>query len=262
MTTRLTDLLKNRRWEKHSFPFPYVYAQDVFEQHLYTRLEYEYNNILSRGLSDKPAWGVFSRNMGEYDAYGAGFDKTSTALATFMSPEWHDMMASIFGIRGTGYINVGLHHHLVGSKNGFIHNDFNPVWFAVSGEGRIRTPNHALCSYKNGFGPLKAHEKIQVVRGVVMLYYIANGEWYPGDGGETGFFRGYDAKITEPVRTIPPYDNSIVMYECTPKSFHSFLSNKKKPRNCVIMWIHRPIEEAIELYGGDKLERWKDDEKE
>jgi hypothetical protein len=254
----LVKILQNRRWERHDRPFPYVYAQGVFTQDFYRSLEAEFNAMLDKGLSEKPAMGRFSRSMPGYDAYGVGFNEELTGnMRVFISPEWHDVMGNLFGVKGTGYINCGAHHHKVGSANGYIHNDFNPVWFPRTGQGRLRHPGHGVCSYKTGAGTLADDQKIEVVRAVVMIYYLANGPWFPGDGGETGFFAGPQGPIDKPVCKIPPFDNSIIMYECTPNSYHSFLRNNRHPRNSIIMWIHRSLEEAVEKWSAEQLERWK-----
>lgn len=256
---RLIDFIKNRRWERHSDPFNYVYAQGVFFDDFYKKLEDEFRAIADRGLDEKPTvQPKFSRSMSGYDAYGAGMNETTTGEMTlFLSPEWHDMMAALFNVRGTGYINAGMHYHTVGSESGFIHNDLNPVWFpTIEGSGRIRHANHGICSYKTGAGPLGPDQKIEVVRGVVMIFYLNNGDWREGYGGETGFYTDHLAPVTEWVKKIPPYDNSLIMYECTPHTWHTFLTNTKKPRSSIIMWIHRPLEEAQELFGDKNLERW------
>lgn len=255
----LKKLLNNRRWERYDYPFPYVYANNVFKKSVYEGIEAEYREVLNRGLAETVAPGMLCRNMPGYDAYGTGMTADTTGdLAVFTSWEWHDMMAALFNVRATNYINAGFHHHKVGSDSGFIHSDLNPVWFPLGGEGRIRFPGHGTCAYKNGDGPLKPDEKIEVVRAVVMIYYLANDPWNPGDGGETGFYMKPWVDVDkEAARKIPPFNNSLVMYECTEKSWHSFITNHKSPRNSVIMWIHRSMEDALERWKPDQLERWK-----
>jgi hypothetical protein len=263
MIVALPEILQNRRWERHNYPFDYVYAQGVFTEEFYRSIETEYNAFLDKGLLNNGGGGdqQFCRNMPGYDAYGMGlsFDNTPGNLGLFVSPQWHDIMNTLFGLKGTGYINAGFHHHSIGSKDGFIHNDFNPVWFPRFAKSvkRIRLCDHNICSYKNGSGPLQDHEKIEVVRSVVMIYYLANPDWFPGDGGETGFYTGPNMRVRDAVKKIPPLNNSLVMYECTPNSYHTFIKNKKSARNSIIMWAHRSMEEAAEKFDINKLERWE-----
>lgn len=260
-TYPLISVLGNRRWERHEYPFPHLYAQGVFNYPFYKTMVEAFQSIRDKGLHEVSKRGMLARNIAGYDAYGTALAKDMGPLSVFLEPEWHDMQAALFGVRGTGYVNGGIHYHTPGSLSGAIHTDLNPVWFSAEGsegESRIITSaDSPLCDYKNGAGPLADHQKINVVRGVVMLFYLSNGNWFEGDGGETGLYTGYKADISRPVKKIPPYDNSLIMYECTPKSFHSFISNKK-PRASIIMWVHRPYEEAVEAFGTKHFEYWKD----
>ena len=131
------------------------------------------------------------------------------------------------------------------------------MWFPRSADRRIRIPNNDLCSYTRGAGPLKDHEKIQVVRGAVVLFFLLNDDWRPGDGGALGVFPSAGSSIAEPAFEVPPLNNSLIAFECTPRSFHAFLTNRRLPRTSIIMWIHRTMEEAIERFGADQLEQWK-----
>lgn len=266
----LKSMLNNVEWERYKYPFPYVYATDVFTPQVYEKLDTQFKTFIANGLSEggSAAQPVLSRTMKGYDAYGLSLDRDNAGpFSVFLSTEWHDMLNNLFDIKGTGYINCGLHYHLEGSKTGWIHRDLNPVWFYTKGEGRIRCPNHVLCNYKNGHGPIPDNEKIQVVRGVVMLYYLNNDGWKPGDGGETGFFiENHPRRDWKPyglpslsIRKVPPINNSIVIYECNTKSYHTFLSNVRNTRSCLIMWTHRSMEDAQEAFRWpDDFEMWND----
>src|SRR4051812_4031211 len=117
----LRDVLQNRRWERHHYPFPYLYAQNVFVDNFYKQLEAEFNELLARGLHDvlkalplTEKEFCSARQGGSrtgYDAYGAGIQPdTVGAMSVFKGREWHDMMASLFGVTATGYILAGMHH--------------------------------------------------------------------------------------------------------------------------------------------------------
>ena len=254
----LSDILANREWLWRTWPFPHVVARSVFSADFHEALSEQFRGILDRGLSDTIDGGRFSRSMAGYDAYGIGFDpSTPGALATFMSPEWRDMMCGLFGIGATPYVFAGAHHHAIGSANGFVHNDYNPVWFPRATGAGIQSPNNAICHFRTGAGSLQDSAKVQLVRGAVVLYYLFNDDWQPGDGGETGLFASSRSDISDPVLSCPPINNSLVAFECTPHSFHTFLSNKWRPRNSIIMWVHRTMEEATRKFGDGALERWK-----
>jgi Rps23 Pro-64 3,4-dihydroxylase Tpa1-like proline 4-hydroxylase len=100
--------------------------------------------------------------------------------------------------------------------------------------------------------------KVEEIRAVSALLYLANEEWHPGDGGETAIFDGADGGQAQPVRKIPPINNSILLFECTPFSFHTFLGNRI-PRNCLVMWLHRPKAEVVRRWDDRSIAYWPKD---
>lgn len=253
----LKDILSNRAWLRRQRPFPHVVADKVFREDFYAALASQLGDILDRRIRNPPNPGPSLRPIPGYDAYGLGFDTTQVgALSLFHTTAWRDMLCGLFEIRPTPYVFAGAHYHEVGSRNGFIHNDCNPVWFPVAGNLDIQTPNYAICDYKTGDGPLDSAAKVQVVRGVAMIFYVLNDCWWPGDGGETGLYDSKQADIGLPIARCSPVNNTLVAFECTPYSFHSFISNRRSPRISIIMWAHRSLEDAIAKFGGDRLERW------
>jgi hypothetical protein len=255
----LAGILSNRAWLWRRRPFPHVAARNVFRREFFTALTGQIQGIFDRGLSEKPASGQLSRNIAGYDAYGIGLTPSMQGpAAIFLSSAWRDLMCSNFGIGATPYVFAGVHHHAIGSKSGFIHNDYNPVWFPRATDGCMQAPNAEICAYKTGAGKLAPSQKIEVVRGAVVILFLLNGEWRPGDGGETGLYLSAQSDIGQPAAAYPPESNSLVAFECTPHSFHTFLSNRRQPRTSLIMWVHRRIEEATAKYGAETLEHWHD----
>ena len=145
-----------------------------------------------------------------------------------------------------------------GGPTGFLHNDFNPVWFprATDGDDRLQLPDHASCDFKTGEGTLADDAKVETIRGAVVIYYLLNDGWQPGDGGETGLFGSGTDDPAAPLGTCPPVNNSLIAFECTPFSFHAFLANHR-PRTSIIMWVHRTTDEAYEKFGDALVERWQ-----
>lgn len=258
MTAAPSEVLRSREWLLCSQPFPHLVARNVFTPDFYDALETQMLGIIARGLSETPSLGRFSRNLPGYDSYALGLGRPEgEPTDLFLSPAWRNLMAGVWGITPTPYLFVGAHHHAPRSGNGFIHSDFNPAWFPKASPDTIQTPQPDLCAYKTGEGPLPAEAKIEVVRGAVLILYVANAPWFPGDGGDTGLYASADATVGRPAVTCPPENNTLVSFECTPHSFHAFLSNTRTPRTSIIMWVHRPLEEAVALYGEQHLERWQ-----
>src|SRR5581483_10851893 len=120
------DILANRAWLWRACPFPHVIARNVFTGEFYGALADSLSGILRRGLSETPCRERFSRSMPGYDSYGIGFHPPlEGAQSLFLSVAWRDMMCRLFEVSATPYVFAGAHHHASGSKNGFIHNDFN-----------------------------------------------------------------------------------------------------------------------------------------
>jgi hypothetical protein len=254
----LASLFANRAWLRRPWPFPHVVARNVFQRDFYDALTTQIQNLLNRGLSEVPAKKMFSRSIPGYDAYGLGLSSsTEGPLAIFVSPAWRDVMCRLFGISVTPYIFAGAHHHVIGGVSGWVHNDLNPVWFPRAGNGEIQTPNPELCSYRTGAGSLPESDKVEVVRAAVMIFFLLNDGWQCGDGGEVGLYTSAQTPVSNPAALCPPLNNSLIAFECTPNSFHSYLTNTRLPRTSLIMWVHRPLEEAVATFGETHLERWR-----
>jgi hypothetical protein len=253
----LADILENRRWEFRSEPFPHVAAGSVFTEPFYQKLEAALYRILDRGVSDSPTADKLSRNIPGYDAYGLSLQDSSCAeFQVFQSWPWHNMLARLFHISATGHVNCGLHHHRPGSQDGWVHNDLNPAWF-VAGVPReeIVLAQHELCSYTHGITKSPDIKAVEVVRAVAVIYYFGNGCWREDEGG-TGLYKTWDQPVRQPDAVIAPVDNSILIFECTPFSFHSFIGGNRRARNSVIMWLHRPKDEVVRRWGEKSIRGW------
>lgn len=249
----LDRLLFNRRWVRRMHPVPHVYAANVFVPDFYRALHEQFARI----ERDQPE--VFQRNMKGYDASGTSVKNFADGpLGVFVSREWHDLIARVAGVpSATGDVNAALHHHDAGGASGWPHNDLNPSWFAGPAPG----PNEVRVEGTDGVGVVTGEAPPgvpvrEVVRAVSLLFYLGNPDWEPGDGGETGLFADVASAGYGPGAAIPPINNSLVFFECTPRSWHSFISNRTKPRNSVVMWLHRPKDEAVTRWGDENIEYW------
>ena len=242
----LAAALANRRWWHRSQPFPHVVAHDVLRRPVYDDVTRAFRELLGNG----------GGYLAGHDIHGC----TLTAdyrgpLQIFVSRPWHDMLAGVAGVETTGDVNCGLHHHEVGSASGFPHNDLNPGWFAgPPAEDGIRLAQSALCDYTTGElltpGDQPARE---TVRAVAAIFYLDNPPWAAGDGGATGLYRNASDPPDCPVAVVPPVSNSMLIFECTPFSYHGFITNRRHPRNSVVLWLHRPRPDVIRLWGEEAI---------
>lgn len=252
----LQDVLVDQEWSMVSAPFKHLLAQEVFTPEYFGRLEHNFRWLLAKGLSDNSDHNRLSRNMSGYDAYGYCFPNSECGpFELFFGQEWHDLFARLFNVKTTGDIQVCLHHHRTGSLSGSIHNDLNPSWFPNRAPGTI---NVATDVHSRPNSPGEPGNKLrQVMRAISIILFLNNGPWEPGDGGETGFYNYNDQNIEDPVFAVPPLNNSLLAFECTPFSYHSFISNVNRPRNSLIMWLHRDFDEAIDDWGAENVVWWK-----
>lgn len=246
----LHDALSQAPWIERIRPFPHVVTCEVFRPSLAAAIDDAARDIIYG--SDR------LRHFGWYDAYACGFQRAASGpLGIFTSREWHDLIAQTMGVPATGHVSGGIHHHPVGTANGFIHNDLNPVYFARDpGPDEVALPDQARVSYTLG-NAIPGSLARPVVRCTTLIYYLGNPAWHVGDGGETALYKGISQDHRYPETRVPPINNSMLIFNCTPASFHAFTGNWRSERNSVIMWLHAPPAEMARRYGAESFVRFK-----
>jgi LPS sulfotransferase NodH len=248
---RLEDVLASRRWWRCTTPFPHIRAENVFTPAVYEAMRDDFRKLLAEGQ--------LHRDLPGYDASAVAItDGNVGAFAVLASRAWHDLWAGLFGANCSGELNVTLHHHATGSESGIPHNDLNPAFFLEedrNADGLILA-DPKRCNYRHG-RPDAPDGVVERVRAVALLFYLANDENYGvGWGGETGLYRLGSDRVDRPEAAVPAVNNSLVAFECTPFSFHSFISNTYMERNCVAMWLHRPKADVVERWGERTIVGW------
>jgi hypothetical protein len=229
-------------------------ADQVFHPRAYDELAEAFAKRLTGSVPQEQ----FSRNIPGYDASGLTLTpRTSGPLALFISRAWHDLIATIFSIDATGHMSGGLHHHECGSADGTIHNDLNPGWFAdYKADDGIVVSDETMCDYRTGQTRDAGVTRQETVRAVAVLFYLNNPEWECGSGGVTGLYYSGRDSLHRPAAVVPPHNNSLLAFECTPHSHHAFLSNRRQPRNSLVVWLHRKKSAAIARWGGGSIIYW------
>jgi hypothetical protein len=248
--TDLSDVLKSRRWSLRTAPFLHLHAREVFTENVYDAMAAEFRGLLSRP-------GSFARNMPGYDALGYGLSPSyKGAFDIVLSKAWHDVIAHLFEIEATCDVNIALHHHPAEAGSGTPHNDLNPGWFTwqPNADG-INPSDNMACSYRFGECQNPEATPYERVRAVAIIYYLANPAWEPGSGGETILFSSSHAGQMHPVLQIPPENNSLLAFACSPNSFHAY-ARCADERNSLIMWLHRRKEDAYAKWGTHAIVPW------
>lgn len=244
------DLFAHRRWVRRAKPFPHVYARDVFVPEFYQRLVEDLHRV-KRELADR-----FTSVGDNYGATGLALSELRDGpLAVFSSREWHDLITRIAGVTATGDMDGSLHHHPPGSSYGWPHNDLNPAWFHGDPPepGEVRLPGGGVAT-KSGARAAGVAAR-ETVRAVAVLYYFGNPGWQPGDGGETALYEHVGDSSAVPF-LVPPLDNSLLLFEVTPRTWHTFAGANTADRHSVVMWAHQPKEVAVQRWGGEHIAYW------
>ena len=246
------------RWEKRDAPFTHWVATDCFPRETLRLLNSSFQSILDRGLSEPSDPQRLSRRMAGYDAYSLTLTRLGSPLEAFQTRYFYDHLAEVTGISATRDVSAAMHHHKIGSANGKAHNDLNPAFFIDNHkEDGVNVNDSKICHYQSGESLVPGKAARPTVRAVAMLFYLNNPIWNEGDGGETGLYRNARDKVDEPAAKAAPIDNTMLAFECTPSSYHSFISNRRQVRNSIILWLHRPREEAVARWGEDRIVVWK-----
>jgi hypothetical protein len=241
----LKAMLSGLPWTRGLKPFPHFTAKDVFVPEVYRDVESAFFEMLQTNQNYLP----------QHDIHGITITRgAGGALAFFASREWHDLIAKLLGIKATGHLNLGLHRHTIKSASGFPHNDLNPGWFVdYKSDTGIVLAQPNLCSYTTGQSRESDVTPRQMVRAAAIIFYLANTPWLPGDGGETGLYEHATDAPDKPHTAIPPINNSLLAFECTPYSLHGFISNRRTVRHSVVMWLHRERSEAVSKWGEEAI---------
>lgn len=248
-----TDLLAHRRWIRRTEPFPHVYVRDVFVRGFYERLAAEFERV----GREQPE--LFGSVAGGYSATGVNLARLRNGpMELFLSRAWHDMIARLVGAQDTvtGDVEGSLHHHPPGSPRGWPHHDLAPAWFPGPAPGPD-TVGLVGDDVDLRTGPTRPGvDARELVRAVAVLFYLGNEEWKPGDGGETALIAAADPNRPQPAVNVPPLNNSMVVFECTPRSWHTFAGDNTAARNSVVMWLHQTREQAEFRWGGAAIAEW------
>ncbi len=251
--------MQERRWRLRQRPFPHVIARSVFRAEVYRRMEAEFLAVLGRGLSEQPSTDMFSRNMPHSPGFAWNFPPDlSGALSLFYGRAWHDLLTGLFDVEATRDVNGALHHHPPHSPAGHIHRDMGVGWFSSQPRADGVNPmDLTRCGYTRGTSKVVGVVPRETVRAVTMVFFLANDGTALGAEGGTGLYDSEGDRVDRPARSIPPHDNTLLVFQNTPAAFHAFQGTRTKPRNSVILWLHRSKESAVACFGSEAIYRWR-----
>jgi hypothetical protein len=255
------------RFTLNSYPFNYLVIEDAFEPVLSLGLSCLFRELIvdARGIGKVGEVGELV-----YDALNFTprvEHVRQTALAAIASVELREFVSSAFSIRLDENLMIGLHRHQPGSRAGWPHTDFAIVSFPdeppnIAGLRYFHEDNG--CNYADDSRD-RQPSAIKTARSIACLYFTANPDWQPGMEGETGIYADLGNRLVD---RIPPRNNSLLIFEISPISYHAFLGSSKVQRNSYIWWYHSNPGYLLERHAAaadfkrsqnqDAWDRWTD----
>ena len=242
------------RWTEYRQPFVHIHGTDIFAPETYRKLSEEFATVVEHTLSGTRDCATMARSTPDYDALILAM---SASLCDNFVPmftcEWKDRIARLFSLPLTSRIDGALHHVPRGSRPGWLHTDLCSGWFVrtstlETGQEPV-FPDRSRCDYFRGVPHTPDVQPEEYIRAVSMIYYLNNDGWTEGEGGETGLYSTARSNIG-PRKAIPPKNNTLILFECTPHSFHRLLANPGRHRNSIVVWFHTTSEFGAARWGG------------
>lgn len=243
-------MILNQLWE-HRHPFRHFRATNVLAPEVYQPVASRFSALLD-GNGHKDAPYRFAQTNVNYDARILGVDEAlAPSFAPLFSMGLIEELHELFDFPFLPAVDGALHSSPVGSRTGWIHTDLCAAWFdeSVPPTGPFLFPRRDRCDYFTGSPKDAAAAPKKYVRAAALLFYLCNDGWAPGDGGETALYGTQEPSSRSAVAHVPPLSNSLLVFECSPHSYHRFITNPGRVRNSVILWIHAAPEVMESRWG-------------
>jgi hypothetical protein len=237
-------------WWTYRDPFRHFRARDVLDSNAYQQICSEFSAIADTTQGGRDGAYRLARTNPKYDALMLGVDSNlAPSFAPFFSRDWFQYLYRLIRLPELLRIDGGLHSSPEGSGDGWIHSDLCSGWFDESSAESGPFPNRKKCDYFSGKARTSDAKPVEYVRAATMIYYLCNDGWCPGDGGETGLYASSRLGANAPVELVQPLNNSLLLFECSPHSYHRFVANPGRVRNSIILWLHATVERSVSTWG-------------
>lgn len=245
-------------FEEFNVPYRHFRANNFLSPEAYSELEKNYRHLLA--LSDSVTDSSpqkFKKSRLKYDAV---MRQINSEIATLFTPFLNEpFLRSLYNFLGMPYlpmVHTGVHCNHKNSRNGWLHTDHCSGWFDQSQQtnGTIHYQADSNCDYFTGSPKNEHTEPVEYIRSATFLFYFCNDGWQPGDGGETALYESPEADLNYPHAFIEPRNNTALLFECTPYSYHQFIANPGMTRNSFILGLHSTVAFAESIWH-DQIKR-------
>jgi hypothetical protein len=245
---RLPELNPKGEWCVYQRPFRHIRAKRVFATDVYQGLQSAFLSFMKTKERNALGGPGFTQSPG-YDAQILALSQNlSSHFAPLFERRWIDFLAALLNLPALAQIDGALHHIPINSRSGWIHTDFCSGWFNAKLTGDIVFPDRRECDYFTGTPKSLDAQPQEFIRAATMIFYLQNDNWKDGCGGETGLYATSRAGLGE-MHTVAPVNNSLLLFECSPHSYHALVANPGSPRNSMILWLHSSVENAQSRWG-------------
>jgi hypothetical protein len=234
-------------WQGYRSPFRHWRASNLLGPGSYKHVSSAFAAMLEASSCSRDGPYQFAKSSPKYDALILPVDAHLAGLFTpLFSEGWIRSLHEFLSIPETLRIDAALHSSPQGSRTGWIHTDLCSGWFdeASATSNDLLFVNRHACDYFTGRAKNGAAKPREYVRAATLIYYLCNEGWSPGDGGETALYGAAKQREHTEVSRVAPIDNTLLVFECSPHSYHRFLANPGRPRNSIIMWLHASVDDA------------------
>ena len=239
-------------WQEFSAPYRHFIANDVFDMETYAELARIFSLVVETTAGTREGRYKMKRVSENNDCLILGLtDRLAAKIPPLFAEEWLRSLADLLGLKFLPRVEGAFHSNPQGSRTGWIHTDCCSAWFDES-NGKTDTlmlPPRKRCDYFTGKPKAPDVKPKEYIRAATLIFYLCNDGWEPGDGGETGVYKSDQDTDDSLVKLIPPRNNSLFLFECSPHSYHRFVTNPGRTRNSIIMWLHATVSDAEARWG-------------
>ncbi len=242
-------------------PFKYIILDNFLKEEVHREIKNEMIDIpvdlndLYKGELIAPIEGpMLVGYKGDWhDAYrmypDPGFDMK---MNMFMRSDIAQFLQSFWPEKEfTNEILIDLHHHRQFSRDGFVHNDYDPSKFY--GDEIYHNMDISYEYAGSNACDMPHGNNRYSMKSLSWAYYIGYGEKvneYQAPGGHTALF---NPDKLEPVKGVEPIENRLLMFEIGPNSYHASRTNNSLYRDVLFGWYHSEMNHIRERFPNTDL---------
>jgi hypothetical protein len=245
------SMFTNGEWWEVSRPFCHFRAAKVFDAASYDTIAKNFSKLLEPATAEDYELPKFIRGVYEGELILGVNERIAETFSVIFSENVIRTLHKLLGLPFIPRIDAEMHSHQKGSPSGYIHTDYNASWFDESSESHhaFMFPNRLRCDYFTGRAKVASAVPKEYPRAATLIFYLCNDGWTSSDGGETGLYNGAQQTIDTCVSLIPPINNSLLLFRCSPHSYHRFVTNPGRTRNSIVLRLHTTTEFARSSWG-------------